>query len=78
MYLVEGVEQLGNQRTSRAGMSENTLETEFVEITDEAVGGGAESERISPKVPLERDDRGGEHASPDEGQSRLSARKTGV
>ena len=77
-YLVERVEQLRNQRRSLARGTKNAFETEPVEVADESACTGAESERISPEVPLESDDRGGKHTRPDEGQSGLSARETGV
>lgn len=59
-------------------MSQNALETELVEVSDEAVCRGTESERVSPEVPLEGNDGGGKHAGPDEGEGGLSASKTGV
>jgi hypothetical protein len=56
----------------------HALETKLVQIADEAAGTGTEGERVSPEIPLECDDRAGEHAGPDEGQSGLSACETGV
>lgn len=59
-------------------MREDAFETKLVQVANEAICGGAKSERVTPKVPLEGDDRGREHAGPDEGEGRLSASKTGV
>lgn len=71
-YLVEGIQQFRDQGTSLAGSTKHALETESVEVSDEAIGGGTESERVTPEVPLECDDGCGEHAGPDEGEGRLS------
>ena len=76
--LVERVEKLRDKRRSLARSTKNTLETEPVEVADKATCTGAESERISPEVPLESDDRGRKHTRPDEGQSGLSTRKTRI
>jgi hypothetical protein len=57
LHLVEGEEEIGNESRSRTGDGECVHETEFVEVTNEAVGCGvAESQRVSPEVPLEADD----------------------
>lgn len=77
-YLVERVEQFRNQRRSLTGSTEHALEAELVEVADEAVCGGTKGERVTPEVPLESDDGGGEHAGPDEGEGRLSAGQTRV
>jgi hypothetical protein len=61
-----------------AGSTKNTLKTESVEVANEAAGAGTKGQRVTPEVPLECDDRGGEHAGPDEGEGGLSARKTRV
>lgn len=76
--LVERVEKLRDERRTLARSTKNTLETEPVEVADKATCTGAESERISPEVPLESDDRGRKHTRPDEGQSGLSTRKTRI
>jgi hypothetical protein len=77
-YLVERVEELRNQRGALAGSTKYTLESEPVKVADEAIGRGAKSKRVSPEIPLECDDGGREHAGPDHGEGRLSARKTGI
>lgn len=77
-YLVEGIQQFRDQRTSLAGNTKNTLEAKLIEISDETIRGRAEGERVAPEVPLECNDRCGEHAGPDERKSRLSAGETRV
>lgn len=77
-YLVERIQQFGNQRAAGAGMRKYTLQAKLIQVSDEAIGGWTKSERVSPKVPLKGDDRGREHAGPDEGEGRLSASKTRV
>ena len=78
LHLVERVQQLRDQRRTRAGSTKHALETKLVEVADEAVCRGAERERVTPEVPLEGDDGGREHTRPNQGQSGLSARKTRV
>lgn len=75
-YLVECVEKLRNQRRALAWCTKHAFETELVEVANEAICAWAEGERVSPEVPLECDDRGGEHAGPDQREGGLSARKT--
>lgn len=78
-YLVEGVEELGNQGGTGRWCPERVAEAEVVEVADEAVcGGAAESQRVAPEVPLEDNDAEGHHDHPDERQGRLSAGETGV
>lgn len=51
----------------------------MVEVANKTVRRGrAESERVTPEVPLEDDNAEGHHDHPNEGESRLSAGKTGV
>jgi len=78
-YLIESVEQIGNQRTTLTGVAKSFLETKLVKIADEWICSlVAESERITPEVPLECDDGSGSHADPDHGQGGLSAGETRV
>lgn len=56
-YLVESVEELRNQGGARRRCTKSLHETEFLQVTDEAIGSEVrESQRVSPKVPLEGDD----------------------
>jgi hypothetical protein len=77
-YLVERVQELRNQRRTLAGSTKHALETEPVEVANEATGSRAESKRVSPEVPLEGDNGGREHARPDQGKGGLSASKARV
>ena len=77
-YLIERIQQFRDQRTSLARSTKHALEAEPVEVSDEAIGGGTECERVAPEVPLECDDGGGKHAGPDEREGRLSAGKARV
>ena len=78
MYLVERVQKLRDQRASRARSTEHALETELVKVSNKAICRRTKRKRVSPEVPLEGDDGSRKHASPNEGQSRLSASKTRV
>ena len=57
MYLIETVQQLRDQRRARTGCAEGIHETEMIEISNEAACTlGRESQRVTPEIPLERDD----------------------
>jgi hypothetical protein len=58
LHLVESEEEVGNKCRAWTGRGESVHETEFSEVANESVRRSvAESERVSPEVPLEADDR---------------------
>jgi hypothetical protein len=58
LHLVEGVEKIRDEWSSKARCSKCVHETEFLQVTDKTVRRVlAESQRVSPEVPLECDDR---------------------
>jgi hypothetical protein len=78
-YLVEGIQQVGNQRGSRARIRQNLHQTKVAQVSNEPIGGRRrESQRVSPEIPLESHDTHGTHASPDHAKGRLAASETGV
>ena len=51
----------------------------MMEVSDEAIcSGRRESQRVTPEIPLEGDDRERCHTGPNQTQGRLSPCKTGV
>lgn len=77
-YLIERVQELRNKRTAWARSTKHALQAKLVEVANKSVRAGAKGKRVSPEVPLEGDDRRGEHTRPDEREGRFSARKTRV
>lgn len=78
-HLIESIEQVRDQRRSRARCTKRVHETKFFQVADEAVRRVlAESQRVSPEIPLKCDDRARCHTRPDHAQCRLSPCKTRV
>jgi len=56
-YLIETIQQIRNQRRTRAGCTEDVHETEVLQVPDESVGlGGRKGQGVTPEVPLKGDD----------------------
>ena len=78
-YLVEGIQQIWDERRARGGRAKSLHQAELLQVTDVAVCGIlAECEGVAPEVPLEGDDSHGHHANPQKRESGLSASKTRV
>ncbi|KAH0194436.1 hypothetical protein KCV03_g143, partial [Aureobasidium melanogenum] len=75
--LIEGIEEFGDERGARRRSTESLHETKLLQITDEAIGCVVrESQRVSPEVPLESDNRARCHTSPNHTESRFSSCQT--
>lgn len=68
LHLVEGVEELGDERRAGGFFAADVEEGEVVQVPDEAVGGRfGKRQGVAPEPPLENADRVGTGACPDEG-----------
>lgn len=73
-YLVESVEEIGDQRATRARCAQCVHQSKLPQVANEAVGCILrEAERVSPEVPLKRDDRARSHTGEYHAQSGLSS-----
>lgn len=78
-YLIKCVEKIRDQRAALTWVTKGFHETELVKVADESICClVAESKRVTPKVPLEGNNRRRSHAHPDHGQRRLPASQAGV
>ena len=78
-YLIKGIQQIRNQWTARTRRPQRLHEAELLQVAYETVGCVlAERQRVSPEVPLKRDDGERAHAGPDKGQGRFSSCQTGI
>ena len=78
-YLIESVEQGGDQGRTGTRLTKRAPEPEMVQIADKAIRGSRrEGKGIAPEVPLDIDDGAGGHTRPHHGKSRLSSSKTRV
>lgn len=78
-YLIESIKNIRDQRRTRARISQSLHQAKVAQISDISIGGGrGKSQRITPEVPLEGNNRERGHTGPDHTQSGLSTSKTGV
>ena len=78
-YLIEAVQELGDQRRARTWRTERIHEAKVSEVANESAGpAGGESQRVAPKVPLERNDGERCHTTPDQTERRFPSCKARI